>query len=166
MNEKIISNGAVLAASLLSLTVLAQVKNGDKIKLITLDPGHFHAALVQKTMLKGVDARVQVYAPAGPDLQSHLDKINGYNKRGQDATNWNEVVYTGTDFFNKMIAEKKGNVVVMAGNNLKKTEYVKRSIDAGFNVLGDKPMAIDNQHFEMLKSAFANAAQKSWYCTI
>jgi predicted dehydrogenase len=149
-----------MGATLLSFTALSQVKNTAKVKLIALDPGHFHAALVQKTTLNDVDGDVHVYAPAGPDLQSHLSKIDAYNSRAQDPTKWDEVVYAGNDFFNKMIAEKKGNVVVMAGNNQKKTEYIKRSITAGFNVLGDKPMAIDNQHFEMLKSAFAEAATK------
>lgn len=158
--KNILSGSVLIGATLLSFTALSQIKSGDKIKLITLDPGHFHAALVQKTMLNDVDANVHVYAPQGPDLQSHLSKIDAYNHRLQDPTGWNEVVYAGDDFFNKMIAEKQGNVVVMAGNNQKKTEYVKRSITAGFNVLGDKPMAIDNQHFEMLKSAFAEAAKK------
>ena len=32
------------------------------VKLITLDPGHFHAALVQKTMYPQVDPNVYVYA--------------------------------------------------------------------------------------------------------
>jgi len=139
---------------------MAQTKKDAAIKLITLDPGHFHAALVQKTTLPGVDATVHVYAPKGDDVQQHLDKIKGYNERKDDPTHWKEEVYLGNDFFNKMIAEKKGNVVVMAGNNQKKTEYIKRSIDAGFNVLGDKPMAIDKAHFDMLRSAFADAAQK------
>src|SRR5262249_46030451 len=43
-----------------------------KVQLITLDPGHFHAALVQKTMYDDVDSVVHVYAPAGNDLQLHL----------------------------------------------------------------------------------------------
>jgi predicted dehydrogenase len=158
--KNILCSSVLIGATLLSFTALSQVKNTAKVKLITLDPGHFHAALVQKTMLNNVDGDVHVYAPAGPDLQSHLSKIDAYNSRAQDPTKWNEVVYADNDFFNKMIAEKQGNVVVMAGNNQKKTEYVKRSITAGFNVLGDKPMAIDNQHFEMLKSAFADATNK------
>src|SRR5687768_12913728 len=33
-----------------------QAKNSKKIKLITLDPGHFHAALVQKSMYANVDS--------------------------------------------------------------------------------------------------------------
>ena len=50
------------------------------VKFITLDPGHFHAALVQKTMLAGLNPEVQIYAPAGEDLNQHLQKINSYNK--------------------------------------------------------------------------------------
>lgn len=135
-------------------------QNEKKVRLITLDPGHFHAALVQKTMLPDLDPEVYVYAPKGQDVQLHLDKINGYNGRKDNPTHWDEKVYLGNDFFEKMIAEKKGNVVVMAGNNHKKTEYIKKSIDAGFNVLGDKPMAIDKEHFAMLQSAFSDAAKK------
>ena len=150
-----------LATSTLFITVaMAQTKSDTKVKLITLDPGHFHAALVQKTMLPDVDAEVFVYAPKGEDVQSHLDKITAYNERKDDPTHWKEEVYLGDDFFEKMIAERKGNVVVMAGNNHKKTEYIKKSIDAGFNVLGDKPMAIDKLHFGMLKDAFTQAARK------
>src|ERR1700746_4060202 len=91
------------------------------VQLITLDPGHFHAALVQKTMYDDVDSVVHVYAPAGNDLQLHLNRINDYNNRIEDPTHWKEKVYTGNDFFEKMIKEKKGNVVVLAGNNEKKT---------------------------------------------
>jgi predicted dehydrogenase len=151
---------AVICASFLAVSGMGQTKKDIKVELITLDPGHFHAALVQKTMLPGVDATVHVYAPKSDDVQLHLDKIKGYNERKEGPASWKEEVYLGNDFFNKMIADKKGNVVVMAGNNQKKTEYIKKSIDAGFNVLGDKPMAIDKAHFDMLKSAFADAAKK------
>src|SRR6188474_3695333 len=108
------------------------------VKLVTVDPGHFHAALVQKTMYDDVDSVVYVYAPEGNDLKLHLDRINAYNSRAESPTSWKEVVYTGNDFFEKMIAEKKGNVVVLAGNNQKKTEYILKSLEAGFNVLADK----------------------------
>jgi predicted dehydrogenase len=127
------------------------------IRLITLDPGHFHAALVQKSMYPDVDSNVYVYAPKGPDVQLHLDKINAYNTNKDKPTHWHEVVYLGEDFLNKMIEEKKGNVVVIAGNNRDKTEYIKRSIDAGLNVLADKPMAISTAGFDELKHVFANA---------
>jgi predicted dehydrogenase len=135
-------------------------KRHDDIRLITLDPGHFHAALVQKTMYDGVSRTVYVYAPKGPDVNAHLARIDAYNNRSTRPSHWAEEVYLGKDFFNRMIADKKGNVVVMAGNNHNKTSYIKRSIAAGFSVLGDKPMAIDKQNFGLLKDAFTMAAQK------
>lgn len=135
--------------------------DNSEVKLITLDPGHFHAALIQKTMYRGVDSIVHVYAPKGPDLQLHLDRINGYNNRVENPTKWKEEVYTGNDFMEQMLQQKKGNVVVMAGNNRKKTEYILKAVEAGFDVLADKPMAIDAENFELLKQAFAIAGNKN-----
>lgn len=150
---------AMIAAGCTSNTEKNTTGN-EKIKLITLDPGHFHSALVQKSMYADVDSVVHVYAPEGTDVQLHLDKIDSYNKRAEDPTKWKEEVYLGSDFMEKMLSEKKGNVVMLAGNNLKKTEYIKRSIDAGFNVFADKPMAIDSKSFEELKNAFSAAEKK------
>ncbi len=90
-----------------------QTTDDTKVRLVTLDPGHFHAALVQKSMYADVDSTVHVYSPEGNDLQWHLDRIKGYNTRSENPTHWNQQVYTGNDFFEKMIAEKKGNVVVL-----------------------------------------------------
>ena len=135
--------------------------NARPVQLVTLDPGHFHAALVQKTMYDDVDSVVYVYAPEGNDLKLHTDRINGYNSRAENPTRWKEVVYTGSDFFEKMIGEKKGNVVVLSGNNEKKTEYILKALEAGFNVLADKPMAITPGDFELLKKAFDVAKEKN-----
>ena len=85
-----------------------------EVKLMTLDPGHFHAALVQKTMYEQVDPVVYVFAPDGEDVVDHLKKIEGYNTRAEDPTSWVEKVYKGPDFFEKMIAEKPGNVMMTA----------------------------------------------------
>ncbi|MBN1846735.1 MAG: hypothetical protein JW810_13710 [Sedimentisphaerales bacterium] len=131
----------------------------NEVKLITLDPGHFHAGLVQKTMYEQVDPTVHVYAPAGPDLEDHLNRIQGFNQRAEDPTHWNEQVYAGEDFLDKMLEEKAGNVVVLSGNNRKKTEYIKACVDAGLNVLADKPMCINKKDFQLLQKAFASAAK-------
>lgn len=136
-------------------------EKNSKVKILTLDPGHFHAALVQKSMYDAVDTIVHVYAPADSDVDLHLGRITAYNQRADSPTAWKEIVYTGQDFFDKMLQEKKGNVVILAGNNQKKTSYIKHSIDAGFHVLADKPMAIDRAGFELLQSAFATAEQKN-----
>ena len=134
--------------------------NADQIKLITLDPGHFHAALVQKSMYENVDSVVHVFAPEGEDVQDYLKRIETYNSRPENPTRWEEEVYTGTDYFERMLRTKPGNVVVLAGNNKRKTEYIKASIDSGLHVLADKPMAINPESFQLLKDAFA-AAEKN-----
>ena len=141
----------------------SSVNDAKTVHLVTLDPGHFHAALVQKTMYKDVDSVVHVYAPAGNDLQLHLDRITAYNNRKENPTHWKEEVYTGSDFFEKMISDEKArlndavrqeNVIVLSGNNKRKAEYILRSLQNGLNVLADKPMAIDSKGFEQLKQAF------------
>jgi len=131
-----------------------------QVKLITVDPGHFHAALVQKVMYDQVSPEVHVYAPQGPDYLQHLDRIKSYNSRPVNPTSWNEKVYTGPDFFEKMITDKAGNVVVLSGNNRKKAEYITRSINAGLNVLADKPMIIIPEDFPALEVAFSTAKEK------
>ena len=151
---------ATLVVALLFISPMAHSQTKKPVRLLTLDPGHFHAALVQKTMYADVDPAVHVYAPASTDLAAHLDRIAAYNNRKEQPTRWKEEVYSGADFFQKMLAEKKGNVVVLSGNNQKKAEYILGSLKGGFNVLADKPMAIDEKGFEQLKQAFA-AAEKN-----
>jgi predicted dehydrogenase len=131
----------------------------DRVRLITLDPGHFHAALVQKTSYPQVDSEVYVYAPEGEDVAEHLKKIAAYNTRAESPAQWDEKVYTGADYQEKMLREKKGNVVVLAGNNGKKTDYIRNAVSAGLHVLADKPMAIGIADFEQLKECFEIAGR-------
>ena len=152
--------GCLLAAGSLTLPARGQEKNKSG-SLIVVEPGHFHAALVQNTPYDNVNPVVHVYASKGPDVESYLDKIKKYNSRPEEPTHWDEKVYTGTDFFQKMLSEKAGNLVVLAGNNQKKTDYIKKSVDAGLNVLADKPMAIDAAGFSLLKDAFAQAKKNN-----
>src|SRR2546425_817357 len=118
------------------------------MKLTVLDPGHFHAALLQKSMYPNVDAAVHVYAEEGPDLADYLRKIESYNARTEAPTAWRMHTYAGADFLDRFSAERAGDVMVIAGNNRRKTEYITRAIDAGMHVLADKPMAIDAAGFE------------------
>lgn len=129
--------------------------------IATLDPGHFHAALVQKTMYPNVSKEVYVYAKPSADLDMHLKRIADYNNRKENPTNWKEVLYTGDDFFKKMIADKKGNVVMLSGNNELKSEYILTSLQNGINVLADKPMAIDAKGFDKIKKSFVVAKQNN-----
>jgi predicted dehydrogenase len=131
----------------------------EEVKLMTLDPGHFHAALIQKTSYDQVSPQVYVFAPEGADVQDHLNRIQGFNTRAEDPTRWEEIVYTGDDFLAQMVDRRPGNVVVISGNNRRKTEYIKACADAGLNQLVDKPMCIDPQGFKLLLEAFAAAEE-------
>jgi len=133
------------------------MQSNSPFQFMILSPGHFHAGLVLKNMYPSVDTTVYLYAPEGPETDDFLNRIKQYNTRDENPTAWVTEIYRGPDFLDKMIAEKQGNVMVTAGNNKRKTEYIKAAIDAGINVLADKPMAIDVDDFELLKSAFEAA---------
>jgi predicted dehydrogenase len=152
---------SILAATCSALSLASShAEPAAPFRLITLDPGHFHAALVQKRMVPGVSPEVHIYAPAGPDLDLHLERVRGFNKRPDEPTSWDLKIHTGPDYLEKMLAQKPGNVVVLAGNNRNKTRYILESVKAGLNVLADKPMAIDPAGFKMLEEAYRIAGEK------
>lgn len=121
------------------------------IRFITLNPGHFHAALVQKEMYADVDPKVHVYAPLGSDLLAHLQRIAGFNSRASHSTNWQLEVHACPDYLERFKKEKPGNVVVLAGRNAKKIDYLEAAIGAGLNVLADKPWILVPEHLPRLQ---------------
>lgn len=131
----------------------------DEISIMTLNPGHFHAALIQKQSMEQLNDTVFIFAPDGPDLDLHLERIQSFNTRSDNPTNWNTDINTGQDYLERMLNEQPGNVMVTAGNNSKKTMYIKRAVDEGINVLSDKPMAINSESWQLLAEAFKSAEQ-------
>lgn len=132
-----------------------------KVKLMTLDPGHFHAALIQKTSYKDIDTAVDVYAPEGPEVKDFLSKIQGYNNRAENPTNWTVKTHLSEDYLEKMITEKPGNVMVVSGKNSKKIDYVLAAVNAGLNVYADKPLVVNQEGFEKLQKVFEIAKEKN-----
>ncbi len=130
------------------------------VRFMTLDPGHFHAALVQKDMYPNVSPRVDVYAPLGPDLIGHLQRIAAYNLRPEKPTSWQLEVHTSPDFFERMIHDHPGNVVVISGRNRGKIDYISKSVGAGLNVLVDKPWILKSADLPKVESVLADADQK------
>ena len=130
------------------------------MQLTVLDPGHFHAALLQKKDYADVERTVHVYAPAGADLDDYTAKIAGFNARAEAPTHWQVQTHSGNDYFERFLADRAGSIAVIAGNNQRKTEYLSRAIAAGFNVLADKPMVIDMAGFARLQAAFVAAADQ------
>jgi len=154
---------ALVAAAFACIAANAQAKDKEaNVQLITLDPGHFHAALVQKFMLPGVKPEVLVFAPDGEDVAQHLKRIEGFNARPENPTQWVEKVHSGPDYLEAALRSgaTPAKIVAISGNNARKTEYITKSIGAGFNVLADKPMVIKPENFAQLEADFVTARKK------
>ena len=126
--------------------------------LLFLNPGHFHAALTLRENNPLVNGDVYVYAEEGPDLDSFLALVGSFNDRAERATKWNLIVYTGHDFLEKLISEKKGEVAVVAGKNDSKIESIARLHEAGIHVLADKPWLVNVGGLGALERATSKGA--------
>src|SRR5438093_13277832 len=90
----------VFAAAALGGAAAAGQRDGRAVadvRLMTLDPGHFHAALIQKEMCPGVAPRVDVYAPLGFDLFEHLKRVAAFNTRADAPTAWHTEIHASPD---------------------------------------------------------------------
>jgi predicted dehydrogenase len=130
-----------------------------EISLMVVDPGHFHAALVQKEMYPNLSPEVQVYAPVGPDLVDYLMRIARFNSRKAQPTHWRLEVHACPDFLERMRHERNGNVAIFSGRNRGKVQQISAAIDAGINVLADKPLIIRREDLPVLEAAL-NAADE------
>jgi hypothetical protein len=72
-----------------------------EVKIMTLDPGHFHAALILKSMYDQVNPVVHVYAPDGEDVKDHMKRIESFNARAENPTSWETKMYKGDDFLKR-----------------------------------------------------------------
>ena len=85
--------------------------------LLFLNPGHFHAALVLRERHPSLSDDVYVYAEPGPELDGFLEIVESFNNRKVNPTRWRLNVYRGQDSLEKLIAEKKGDIAILAGRN-------------------------------------------------
>src|SRR5262245_10722203 len=130
------------------------------VRLMTYRPGHFHAALVQKEMYPEVAPRVDVYAPLSTDLTLYLNRIIGFNARPTNPTAWELEVHAGPNALERMLSQRPGNVVVLAGFNRTKIDAIQAAVEAGLHVLSDKPWVINAADLPKLESALNTAAAK------
>jgi predicted dehydrogenase len=107
--------------------------------LLFHDPGHFHAALTLRSTNPRVAADVYLYAHPGPDRDTFVGLIDAFNSRETDPTHWRVHVQEADDPLERLIAERRGDIVVLAGRNAGKLAAIARLHEAGFNVLADKP---------------------------
>jgi len=140
--------------------LLAMAVHAADVKIIVLDPGHFHAALVQKDMYADVDPTVSVYAPLGPEVVDYLNRVALFNTRPANPTAWRTELHAGPDYFERMLREHPGNVVVLAGRDRPKIERIEASVGAGLNVLADKPWIISAKDFPRLERVLDRVEKK------
>ncbi len=127
--------------------------------LVVLDPGHFHAALVQKEWYIEVDPKVSVYAPLGPELLDYLNRIYLFNSRPANPTSWRLDIHCGVNPVQDMVAQCPGNVVVLAGKNDTKIERIHACVQARLNVLADKPWIISSADLPKLEESLRAAEE-------
>jgi predicted dehydrogenase len=130
------------------------------VRFVTLDPGHFHAALVQREMYPGVSKTVHVYAPLGSDLVDHLGRVARFNQRPDNPTSWELQVHATPDFLPQMLRERPGNVVVLSGRNRGKIDRIQSSLEAGLSALVDKPWILEAADLPKLERALATADER------
>ena len=130
------------------------------IRLVIVDPGHFHAALIQRDMYPGISPQVAVYAPLGPEVLDYLHRVSLFNTRVDQPTAWQLDVHTGPGFFNRMLEEHAGNAVVFTGRNRPKINRIIQSLDAGYHVFADKPWIIKSSDLDELTLALDRAREK------
>jgi len=129
-------------------------------RLITVDPGHFHAALIQKEAYPGVSDRVSVYAPLSADLTEHMNRVVRFNQRAERPTRWELDVHASPDFLERLKNEPAGGIVVLSGRNRLKIQYILEALRAGMHVLADKPWIIRPEDLPALEQALALAQEK------
>jgi predicted dehydrogenase len=112
--------------------------------LTVYNPGHFHAALLFFHGNPRVDATVHVYADNAPEAETFAAMLQGFNARDHEPTNWRVNPYIGDDALDRLIEDRKGEIVILAGRNGPRLELMHRLHDAGLNVLADKPWMTDS----------------------
>jgi predicted dehydrogenase len=127
------------------------------IRLVTVAPGHFHAALVQKHATPGVDSHAHVYAPLDADLVAHLGRVAAFNTRADNPTAWELDVRAGGDWRERFRRERSGNVAVLSGRNRPKVGLIRDAVAAGYHVLADKPWVVDAADLPELDAALSEA---------
>src|SRR5438876_10413690 len=121
--------------------------------LLFLDPGHFHAALTLRVPQARATDEIFVYAREGAELRDFLALVERFNRRASNATRWRPVVTTADDRLGRLVEERRGDVVVLAGRNGGKARTIRRLHEAGLHVLADKPWLVEPADLEHVRAS-------------
>ncbi len=128
--------------------------------LLFLEPGHFHAALLLKSANARIAPDVHVYAAPGPERDAFLALLDSFNARDQAPTRWRPRVHEAAHAdaaLKALVAERRGDAVVLAGRNGGKLAAVARLHREGFAVLADKPWIVSGAAVPDLDAACRGA---------
>lgn len=126
--------------------------------LAFLDPGHFHAALTLRERNPSVSPEVFVYAAAGAELDDFLALIERFNRRPERPTAWRPRVRLSADPLAQLLAERPGDLVVLAGRNGGKARVIQALHAAGLHVLADKPWLVEPGDLAAIRASLAGGA--------
>ncbi|WP_165793034.1 putative oxidoreductase C-terminal domain-containing protein [Sphingobacterium haloxyli] len=135
-------------------------KREEKARLTVINPQHFHAALVQKHMHPAIDSVVHLFADSSTTVKGYKQLIAQYNMREDDPTHWRIIDYYGANFLEKAFDPVTGNVVILAGDNQRKIDYIQESVRRGRDVFADKPLVIDVAGYRKLNALMKNDGGK------
>ena len=84
-----------------------------------------------------------VYARDGAELRDFLALVERFNRRSSNPTRWRPIVTTDDDPLARLVEERRGDVVIVAGRNGGKARTIRRLHESGFHVLADKPWLVE-----------------------
>ena len=92
--------------------------------LLFLEPGHFHAALTLRERHPLVSDEIVVYVALEPgrvdggrEVVEFLDLLGAFNRRAERPTRWRPVIRAGPEPLARLVRERPGDVVIVAGRN-------------------------------------------------
>jgi len=128
--------------------------------LAFLEPGHFHAALTLRERHPLVSDEIVVYAADGSrEVAEFLGLLQAFNARPERPTGWRPVLRAGPDPLARLVRDRPGDAVILAGRNDRKMALARRLHDAGFHVLADKPWLTTAAALADVRHVLAGGAQ-------
>jgi predicted dehydrogenase len=123
--------------------------------LAFLEPGHFHATLTLREAHPDVSPEVFVYATAGPELDDFLALVERFNRRAERPTRWRPRLQVSAEPLARLLDERPGDVVVLAGRNGGKARVIRQLHAAGLHVLADKPWLVRPDDLAEIRTSLA-----------
>src|SRR5947209_1830866 len=121
--------------------------------LLFLAPGTFHAALTLRVPQARAADEIFVYAREGAELRDFLALVERFNRRSPNPTRWRPIVTTADDPLGRLVEERRGDVVILAGRNGGKARTIRRLHESGFHVLADKPWLVEPGDLEHVRAS-------------